>query len=154
MRRLDFRSTPAERVDRARRLAASGLGRTEIAEQLGVSLASVHNYLNAHRCPGCEGPVTNPLAEACRECTRHAPTVPRTWTCEDVRRAIADWTDAHGAPPTYRDWTPSRSKDTRWHAENPRWPSAAVVAALWADRPQPWQSAIRDACRTADRLVA
>ena len=36
-------------------LAASGVGRTEIAERLGVSLASVHNYLNAHRCPGCAG---------------------------------------------------------------------------------------------------
>jgi hypothetical protein len=144
-RRLDFPSTPAERVAEARRLAGAGLARADIADQLGVSLASVHNYLNARRCPVCDGPVTNPLANACRECTRSLPTIPRSWTREEARRAIADWIAAHGGPPTYRDWTPSRSSLGAWQAESPRWPSAAVVAALWADEPNPWRSALRDA---------
>jgi hypothetical protein len=139
-RRLTFPTTVAERVTRARRLAADGHGPTVIAARLGVSRSSVHNYLAARDCPRCGEPLTTPAAEACRECTRHAPTVERAWSRDDALQAIRDWRDEHGRPPTYRDWTPCRAQPGAWEAENPRWPSAAAVAAH-----MPWRDAVRAA---------
>ena len=41
----------------------------------------------------------------------------------------------------YREWTPSRTQPGRWEAESPRWPSAAVVCALYGA----WNAALQDA---------
>ena len=128
----------------ARGLAAAGHGLTEIARRLGVSRSSAYNYLSARDCPGCGAPLTSPTADACRECTRHLPSVARAWTREEALEAIRDWTREHGRPPTYRDWTPSRRRPGRWEAESPRWPSAAAVCACYPDSAEPWLSALRD----------
>jgi hypothetical protein len=145
VRKLTFESSVADRVDAARRLATRGLGAREIADLLGVSLSSVHNYLRAGICPDCGGPVTNPSAQRCAACAVQEPTVARAWTREAVRAAIREWRARHGAAPTYRDWTPSRDRPGRWEAESPRWPSAAVVCDLYDDRPDPWNAALLDA---------
>jgi transposase len=139
-RRLTFPTTVAERVALARSLAAAGHGPTAIAERLGVSRSSVHNYLAARPCPRCGDPLTTPAAEACRECTRHEPTIERSWSREDALEAIRVWAAEHGRPPTYREWTPCRESPGRWEAESPRWPSAAAVAAH-----MPWRDAVREA---------
>jgi AcrR family transcriptional regulator len=140
-----FATTIADRVIATRALAAEGASVRQIAERLGVSPASAHNYLHARDCPGCGGPITNPHATLCTECTRHLPTVERTWTRAQVRAAIDDWQREHGAPPSYREWTPSRERPGRWEAESPRWPSAAVVCDLYGDEREPWNAALRDA---------
>lgn len=144
-RNLTFESSVAERVDAARRLAACGLTQRAIARTLGVSVSSVGNYLRARSCPECGGPVTNPLAVRCRDCTAHEPTIARAWTRDSVRAAIGDWQVEHGRPPTYRQWTPSRGRPGRWEAESPRWPSAAVVCELYREREDPWNAALADA---------
>jgi hypothetical protein len=157
VRRLTYPTTVAERVLTARELAARGRGAAEIADRLGVSPATVRNYLQARDCPGCGEPMPSPGAERCRECTRHEPTVTRVWTRAEVARAIRAWTAEHGAPPRYRDWTPGRC--AAWAAESPRWPSAAVVAALYRGRADPWNAALRAAgaaphgCRWPDAAV-
>jgi hypothetical protein len=125
----------------ARELAARGCGLAEIAARLGVSRASAHNYLRARDCPGCGAPMTTPGAERCRDCTRHEPSVARAWTRAEVVAAIRAWADRHGGPPRCRDWTPSRDRPGGWEAESPRWPSAAVVCALYGG----WNAALRDA---------
>jgi hypothetical protein len=135
----------AERVDTARRLAADGLPLRAIADELGVSLSSVNNYLRARSCPGCGGPVTSPRAARCATCTAHEPTIARVWTREGVGAAIRDWQAEHGRAPSYRDWTPSRTSPGRWEAESPRWPSAALVCDLYDDCENPWNGALLDA---------
>src|ERR1700727_2835678 len=37
------------------------------------------------------------------------PTTAPAWTVEAVRAAIRDWTDTYGRPPSYHEWTPSRT---------------------------------------------
>jgi hypothetical protein len=138
-RRLTYPTTVAERVLTARELAARGYGAGDIAARLGVSPATVRNYLRARDCPACGEPMPSPAAERCRECTRHEPTVTRAWTHADVVAAIRAWTAERGAPPRYREWTPGRG--AAWEAESPRWPSAAVVASLYRD----WNAALRAA---------
>ena len=145
VRRLTFESSVSERVEAARRLAVSGLSPREISGLLGVSVSSVHNYIRARDCPDCGGPVTNPHAARCAACAVRHPTVTRAWSRVDVRAAIRAWQAEHGRPPSYRDWTPSRASPGRWEAESPRWPSAAVVCALYRSRPNPWNSALIDA---------
>ncbi|WP_028067467.1 homing endonuclease associated repeat-containing protein [Solirubrobacter soli] len=149
-RRLTFPTTVSERVLAARALAEAGHGLSEIARRLGVSRSSAYNYLCARDCPGCGAPLPSPTADACRECTRHLPSVARAWTREDALDAIRDWTDEHGRPPTYRDWTPSRHQPGRWEAESPRWPSAAAVCACYPDSAEPWLTALRDSVGHAD----
>lgn len=144
-RKLTFESSVGERVRAARRLAAAGMKVRAIANELDVSSSSVHNYLQARECPDCGGPVTNRNATRCAGCTAHQPTVERVWTREDVRAAINDWQHEHGAAPSYRDWTPSRSCPGRWEHESPRWPSAAVVCELYREHANPWNSALLDA---------
>jgi hypothetical protein len=144
-RKLTFETSTAERVGAARRLAARGLGPGAIAEELGVSVSSVGNYLRARPCPGCGGPVTSPRASRCRDCTAHEPTLARAWTRAAVRSALREWRLEHGMPPTYQEWTPSRSCPGRWEAESPRWPSAAVVCDLYHDHEGPWNAALLDA---------
>src|SRR5262249_32319665 len=70
-----FETSVAERVEAARRLAASGRTQREIAERLGVSVSSAGNYLRAGSCPDCGGPVTNPRAARCSACTAGEPTI-------------------------------------------------------------------------------
>jgi hypothetical protein len=144
-RKLTFETSVADRVTTARRLAAGGMTVGAIARVLEVSRSSVHNYLQARRCPQCGGPVSSPAAERCATCAAPRPAVSRTWTRGEVRAAIREWQAEHGRPPSHRDWTPSRRSPGRWEAENPRWPSAAVVCDLYADRSEPWNSALRDA---------
>jgi DNA-binding transcriptional ArsR family regulator len=121
-RKLTFDSSVADRVQTARRLAAGGMTIRAIARALGVSPSSIHNHLQACHCPECGGPVTNPSAERCAACAAERPAVARTWTRAEVCAAIRDW-----------------------EAENPRWPSAAVVCDPYAERPDPWNAALRDA---------
>jgi hypothetical protein len=73
------------------------------------------------------------------------PTVQSLWTVETVHDGIRAWTEEHGRPPTYHEWTPSRSRPGRWEAESPRWPSAAVVCDIYRDRADPWNAALVDA---------
>ena len=86
-----------------------------------------------------------PRAERCIRCTANEPTVTRTWTREAVRSASRAWTDEHGEPPSYHEWTPSRSFPDVWEAESPRWPSAAVVCDAYDDFVNPWNAALLDA---------
>jgi Helix-turn-helix domain of resolvase len=144
-RSLTFEDAVAERVEEAWRLAATGHAIRAIADQLGVSVSTVHNYLRARACPECGGPVPTPRAERCIVCTAHEPTIQSPWTREAVSDAIRAWTEEHGRPPTYHEWTPSRSRPGRWEAESPRWPSAAVVCDLYADRPDRWNAALAEA---------
>jgi hypothetical protein len=144
-RSLTFEDAVADRVEAAWRLAASGYPIRAIADQLGVSVSTVHNYLRARTCPECGGPVPTPRAERCITCTAHVPTVQSPWTRDTVRNAVRAWTEEHGRPPRYHEWTPSRSRPGRWEAESPRWPSAAVVCDLYRDRPDPWNAALADA---------
>jgi hypothetical protein len=144
-RSLTFEDAVAERVEEAWRLAATGHAIRAIADQLGVSVSTVHNYLRARACPECGGPVPTPRAERCIACTAHEPTIQSPWMRDAVCDAIRAWTEEHGRPPTYHEWTPSRSRPGRWEAESPRWPSAAVVCDLYADRPDPWNAALADA---------
>ncbi len=144
-RSLTFEDAVAERVEEAWRLASIGHAIRAIADQLGVSISSVHNYLRARTCPDCGGPVPTPRAERCIACTAHVPTVQSPWTRDAVRHAIRAWTQEHGRPPRYHEWTPSRSRPGRWEEESPRWPSAAVVCDLYRDRPDPWNAALAEA---------
>jgi hypothetical protein len=108
-------------------------------------MSTVHNYLSAGTCPQCGGPVASPRAHHCLACTAPEPTIQRIWTQEAVRAAIRDWTNEHGQPPGYHEWTPSRSSPGVWEAESPRWPSAAVVCDIYADYRNPWNTALLDA---------
>jgi hypothetical protein len=144
-RRLTFDDPVAERVGAAQRLAAAGHTVAEVAAHLGVSTSTAGNYLRAGRCPDCGGPVVKPGAERCAGCTRHEPTVARAWTRAEVLAAVRAWRAERGRPPSYRDWTPSRSRPGRWEAESPRWPSAAVVCRLFAGHDDPWNAALTQA---------
>jgi hypothetical protein len=144
-RKLTYETSVAERVEAARRMSASGRTLREISETVGVSISTVCNYLRARRCPTCGGPLASPNGSRCRACTASEPTVARTWTRVGVLMAIADWESFHGRAPSYRDWTPSRTAPGRWEAESPRWPSASVVCDLYAEHPEPWNAALRDA---------
>jgi HNH endonuclease/Homeodomain-like domain-containing protein len=147
-RKPRFEDTVAERVQTAWRMRAGGHRIRAIAEQLGVSISTVHNYLRAGRCPQCGGPVASPRAERCLCCTATEPTLRRTWTRDTVRRSIRDWMTEHGCAPSYHEWTPSRSSPGVWEAESPRWPSAAVVCDVYADYRSPWNAALLDAGAT------
>lgn len=145
VRRPTFEDTAADRVESACRLAANGQPIRVIADQLGVSVSSVHNYLRAHTCPECGGPVPSPCAIRCIACAARLPTVQTAWTRESVREAIRAWTDEHGRAPSYHEWTPSRARSGEWVAECPRWPSAAVVCDVYRGSASPWNAALSDA---------
>ena len=144
-RSLVFDTTAETRVHTARRLARGGMPIGAISDRLGVSPSTVYRYLNARSCPQCGGVLPSPLAERCRDCSRSAPTITRSWTRAEVRAAIAEWHALTGRAPSYRDWTPSRSRTGRWARESPRWPSASVVCDLYADAANPWNAALQDA---------
>jgi AcrR family transcriptional regulator len=144
-RAREFEDSVAERIEAAWRMRVRGHRIRAIAKDLGVSVSTVHNYLGAGACRQCGGPVASPRAERCIECTASEPTVTRTWTRETVRSAIRAWTDGHGHPPSYHEWTPSRSFPGVWEAESPRWPSAAVVCDAYDDFLNPWNAALIDA---------
>lgn len=144
-RRLTFEQPAAERVATARRLSSAGQTVRQIAEALGVSLSSVRNYLSAGSCLQCGGPVPSPNATRCIACTAPEPTVRREWDRESVRVAVRDWMEEHGAPPSYRAWTPSRAQPGEWEASSPRWPSAAIVCDLYGEHEDPWNAALADA---------
>jgi Homing endonuclease associated repeat/Homeodomain-like domain len=144
-RNLRFEESAAERIQAALRLRAEGHRIRAIAQQLGVSTSTVHNYLSAGTCAQCGGPVASPRARRCLCCASREPTIQRAWTGGTVQEAVRDWTNEHGRPPTYHEWTPSRSTPGLWEAESPRWPSAAVVCDLYADHRNPWNAALVDA---------
>ncbi len=141
----EFEDRVAERIQTACRLRARGHRIRAIAEDLGVSVSTVHNYLSAGVCRQCGGPVASPRAERCIGCTATEATVTRTWTRDAVRSAIREWTEEHGSSPSYHEWTPSRSFPGVWEAESPRWPSAAVVCDTYDDYLNPWNAALVDA---------
>lgn len=141
----DFDDSVAERIEMAVYLRADGHAIRAIAERLGVSASTVHNYLRAGSCPQCGGPVASPRAERCIACTAAEPTVERVWTRDGVRDAIRDWTAVRDRAPRYHDWTPSRSFPGVWEAESPRWPSAAVVCETYQGYRSPWNAALVDA---------
>jgi AcrR family transcriptional regulator len=144
-RRLTRDSSVAERVDAACRMAAAGMTLREIARELDVCRSTVHNYLRARQCADCRGPVTTPHAQRCATCNATEPTVERAWSRDSVSAAIRDWRAEHGSAPSHREWTPSRTRPGRWETESPRWPSAAVVCALYRDHADPWNAALLDA---------
>ena len=144
-RALECEDSVAERIQTACRLRARGHRIRAVADELGVSVSTVHNYLRAGTCRQCGGPVASPRAERCIGCTANEPTVTRTWTRDAVRSAIRAWTHEHGDPPSYHEWTPSRSFPGVWEAESPRWPSAAVVCDAYDDFVNPWNAALLDA---------
>ncbi len=141
----DFDESVAERVEVACRLRADGHLIRGIADQLRVSISTVHNYLHAGTCKQCGGPVTSPRAQRCIACAAHVPTIQSAWTRDTVRGAIRAWTAEHGRPPSYHEWTPTRSHPGVWEAESPRWPSAAVVCDAYDDYRNPWNAALVDA---------
>ena len=145
VRSPSFDDAVAERIETAWRLRATGHRIRVIAQELGVSVSTVHNYLNAGRCPQCGGPIASPRAERCLSCTAHEPTIPRVWTRGAVRRAIRAWATEHGRAPCYHEWTPSRSHPGVWEADSPRWPSAAVVCDIYCEFLSPWNAALVDA---------
>ena len=142
---LDFDQSVAERVESAWRLRADGHRIRAIANQLGVSVSTVHNYLRADSCPQCGGPIASPRARRCIACTAHEPTIQSAWTRDTVREAIRSWTAEHGSSPSYHEWTPSRSSPGVWEAQSPRWPSAAVVCNAYDEYRNPWNAALIDA---------
>jgi AcrR family transcriptional regulator len=142
---LTFEDSIPDRVEAAWRLSSQGHTLREIAQQLGVSVSSVNNYLRARSCPECGGPVTSPRASRCRSCTASEPTTPSAWCREAVRHAIREWQAEHGRPPRYHEWTPSREQPGRWETDSPRWPSAAIVCDLYANHVDPWNAALADA---------
>ena len=144
-RAFDADESVAERVETAWRQRANGHGIRVIAERLGVSVSTVHNYLRAGRCPQCGGPVVSPRAERCLACTACEPTTPSSWSREAIRKAIRDWEAERGRAPGYHEWTPSRSFPGVWEAESPRWPSAAVVCDAYDEYRNPWNAALIDA---------
>jgi hypothetical protein len=144
-RALSFDDSVAERVETAWRLRAAGHRIRAIAQELGVSVSTVHNYLRAGSCPQCGGPVASPRAERCIACTANEPTIERVWTRDTVREAIRAWTAEHGLAPSYHEWTPSRSFPSTWEADSPRWPSASIVCDLYGDYRNPWNAALLDA---------
>jgi hypothetical protein len=142
---LTFEDTVAERIETAWRLRADGQRIHAIAEHVGVSVSTVHNYLRAGSCPQCGGPVASPRATCCIACTAPEPTIQSAWTRDSVRDAIRTWTVEHGQPPSYHERTPYRSAPSVWKAQSPRWPSAAVVCHTYREHPNPWNSALLDA---------
>jgi len=144
-RSLSFEDSVAERIQTAWRLRAEGHRIRVIADQLGISVSTVHNYLSAGSCPQCGGPVASPRAERCIACTAHEPTIQSAWSRDTVREAIRAWTAEHGRVPSYHEWTPSRSAPGVWESESPRWPSAAVVCDVYDEYRNPWNAALLDA---------
>ena len=134
---LTFEESVAERVEAAWRMAAAGQTIRAIADQLGVSVSSVHNYLRARTCPDCGGPVPARWPRAASP----APRICRPFSARGHPRPCATrfspGLEEHGRPPTYHEWTPSRTRPGRWEAESPRWPSAAVVCDVYRDRADP-----------------
>jgi hypothetical protein len=57
---MTFDVAVVERVEAAWRLAAAGHAIRAIANQLGVSVSTVHSHLRARTCPECGGPVPTP----------------------------------------------------------------------------------------------
>jgi len=144
-RSLSLEDSVAERIQTAWRLRAEGHRIRVIADQLGISVSTVHNYLSAGSCPQCGGPVASPRAERCIACTAHEPTIQSAWSRDTVREAIRAWTAEHGRVPSYHEWTPSRSAPGVWESESPRWPSAAVVCDVYDEYRNPWNAALLDA---------
>ena len=117
-RSLTFEDTVADRVEAAWRLAASGHPIRAIAEQLGVSVRpSITTYERGRAQTAAVR--SRPRAQSAAS---PAPLTSRRfspWTRDAVRDAIRAWTEEHGRPPRYHDWTPSRSRPGRWGGGKP-----------------------------------
>lgn len=125
-RRRRYRSTVAERVEAAKRMHADGASTREIADHLEVGWGTAHNYLRAHPCEQCSGPVVRD-GRLCHPCsTRQAN--PRRWSEEDVLAAARDWRAETGRWPTSLDWKRPQlgEPETKWSLEFPRWPPASI----------------------------
>lgn len=112
---------PEELHDRARELAAEGLGVNQIASEIDVPQATVRRWLNPQtaerdrlssrrhkekrrrECRNCGKKVWY-TSMLCADCSRQAQRDNRYWTQERVIRAIQEWAMVNGKPPTATDW--------------------------------------------------
>ena len=130
----------AERVEAARRLAADGLGRGEVAELLEVSRSSVNRYLRARRCPDCGGPAIESDVGLCAHCARRRPRT--RFTREGFVDALRAWVAETGRQPTCQQWSAAYTGEAdKWRSEWPRWPAAGVGKWLFGS----WAAALEAA---------
>lgn len=141
VRALLFESSLEERVLTARQLAASGVSRSAIADEIGVKPATVDSYLRSGRCRGCGGVVVQSSTGLCRQCGH----LRSSWSREEILVAIREWVREADRPPSSAEWT---SINPRWVAEVPRWPTKAIVVATFGT----WNEGLRLAgCETRGR---
>lgn len=141
VRRLLFEASLEERVLTARRLVASGLSRSEIADGIGVKPATVDSYLRAGNCRGCGAIVVQSSSGLCRQCGH----LRSSWSREQILEAINHWVREEGRPPSSAEWTLA---NPRWREEFPRWPTKAIVVATFGK----WNYGLREAgCETRGR---
>jgi hypothetical protein len=125
----EFDLPVAERVAAARRLAADGATNAAIARSLGVDRRTVRNYLAAGDCALCATPLASPAARHCSPCAGAVQQTPPRWTVETIVEAMRRWEHETGLQPTVRMWGSRRAPTSKWHSEQPRWPSAGQVIA-------------------------
>ncbi len=116
-----------ERVEAAQRMHSIGLRATDIADDLGVRVATVRTYLVPVRC-ACDRNwmIRGPRCSQCarEEALRLAATRPR-WDRQGVIDALRRWTAEMGEPPS--PWASGRKAHGRWAREYPQWPGANTV---------------------------
>jgi hypothetical protein len=109
----------ADRVRAARRVSAGGLGRREIAVELGGSASTVGAYLRAASCRRC-GPVAGGRSHRCRSCAL-ALTREADWPRELVLERLRAWHHETGRVPGDTDWRrPAHGEPvSKWQREFP-----------------------------------
>jgi hypothetical protein len=93
-----------ERVEPALRMAGAGERNAAIARSLGVSPATVTNYLRAMPCRACGAPTVRSGSGYCAPCVFAATHVPLHEPREILAR-IRDWHGQTGTPPSVADWS-------------------------------------------------
>jgi hypothetical protein len=134
----EFELPLTERIFTARRLAAGGLAITAIAAELGVSRRTAANYLRAGDCPACVSPLASPASD--RPCAASLQR-PSQWTAEAIVEAMRWWERETGLQPTVGMWGLRRAPLSKWHDEQPRWPSGGQVINVFGS----WGEAQRQA---------
>lgn len=142
---IDERNGPwelplGERVESARRMAARGISRAQIAAELGVKPGTVMTYLKASPCPRCGAPVVNASAAHCVACAAALSHLP-SFTPEQVVEAVQAWARGQSGRPRATDWMATSDERRRWAREYPRWPSVGQAADAFGS----WNAALRAA---------
>ena len=131
---------------------AQGLSIKQIADRLGRSPATVKAYFYDPTgekaravkarylgiCRGC-GAYTQPRngkGDAYRYCKAcHPGAIKPRWTRELVLRAMRDWRERYGRPPSAYDWSRTharrRGSDALQRLNEGEWPAASVVTKLF-----------------------